>query len=110
MQSATNTFQGILITDDSVTYAVFIYECGGMGWGGGVIGWQAGPSQYASQSSSGESDNNYIGCEYSSTSSAIVYELSKYIMHVYNFGYIASFAQSSSTYMSAKMGESKCHT
>ena len=74
MQSVTNTFQSILITDGTDTYAVFIYECGGMEWGGGVIGWQDGPSLYVSQSSSGESDNYDIGCQYSSSYSAIVYQ------------------------------------
>ena len=78
MQSITNTFQGILITDGTDSYAVFIYECGGMEWGGGVIGWQADPSHYAVHNSSGDSDNNKIGCLNSSTYSAIVYKLSKY--------------------------------
>ena len=76
-QNVTNTFQCILITDGYSSYAVFIYKCGGMEWGGGVIGWQAGLSHYASQSSSGDSDNNDIGCLYSSGNSAIVFKLCK---------------------------------
>ena len=43
-----NRFQGILITDGYHSYAVFIYQCGSMEWGGGVIGWQASTLQYAS--------------------------------------------------------------
>ena len=78
MQTVTNTFQGILITDGTDTFAVFIYKCGGMEWGGGVIGWQAGPSHYASHKSSGDSDNYNIGCLYSTSYSAVVYKLSKY--------------------------------
>ena len=84
MQSVTNTFQSILITDGTDTYAVFIYECGAMEWGGGVIGWQADPSLYVSQSSSGDSDNNEIGCQYSSSYSAIVYKLSKFNILCYD--------------------------
>ena len=78
--SDTNTFQVILITDGTDSYAVFIYKCGGMEWDGGVIGWQAGPTlYYNSYPMSGNYDNNAIGCLYSYTSSAIAYRLSKYI-------------------------------
>ena len=38
IQSTTNTFQGVLISDGSSSYAVFIYDCLKMNWGGGVIG------------------------------------------------------------------------
>ena len=79
MQTVNNTFQGILITDGTDSYAVFIYECGGMEWGGGVIGWQASPSHYASHSRSADSQNSNIGCLYSSSYSAVVYKLSKYL-------------------------------
>ena len=75
LQSITNTFQGILITDGSSSYAVFIYECGGMKWGGGVIGWQASTSHYNSFYTSKLSYNNNIGCLYSTTSSAIVFKI-----------------------------------
>ena len=78
MQS-NNTFQGILIADDfSTSYAVFIYECGGMDWGGATIGWQYNTSDYESHYLSREAKNNEIGCLYSSTYSAIFYRLSEY--------------------------------
>ena len=75
MQSKTNTFQGILITDGSSSYAVFIYDCGSMEWGGGVIGWQEGSSQYNSHSLSGDINSNDIGCLYSNTYSAVVFKI-----------------------------------
>ena len=77
LQATTNTFQGIIISDDEASYAVFIYECGGMEWGGGVIGWQASTSDYESHSLSGESNSDDIGCLYSSTTSAVVYPMCK---------------------------------
>ena len=73
----TNSFQGIIITDHIFTYAVFIYECGGMGWGGGIIGWQYNTTTFQTNPLNLQSDNNRIGCLYSSTYSAIVYRLSK---------------------------------
>ena len=75
LQSTTNTFQGILITDGTYSYAVFIYECGGMEWGGGEIGWRDGSSKQVSHPLSGSSNSNDIGCLYSETYSAIVYRL-----------------------------------
>ena len=87
MQSRTNTFQGILIADGSSSYAVFIYECGGMEWGGGVIGWQESLSQYNSHSLSGDSNSNDVGCLYSTTYSAVVFKIDdgkyRYRNHLY---------------------------
>ena len=74
-QAITNTFQMILITDGGSSYAIFIYKCGGMGWGGGVIGWQASSSNYVSHYLSGQADNNRIGCLYSDEYSAIIYRI-----------------------------------
>ena len=74
-QFITNTFQGILITDGADSYAVFIYVCGGMEWGGGEIGWQDSSSDYASHYLSGSSISNDIGCLYSSSYSAVVFRL-----------------------------------
>ena len=74
-KTITNTFQGILITDGSSSYAVFIYECGGMEWGGGVIGWQQSLSEFNSHSLSGDSNSNDIGCLYSSSYSAVVFRI-----------------------------------
>ena len=79
LQFTTNTFQGILITDGFNSYAVFIYECDGMEWDGGEIGWRDGSSEQVSHPLSGSvvSNINYIaiGCLYSYTYSAIVYRL-----------------------------------
>ena len=74
-QFITNTFQGILITDGLNSYAVFIYECGGMEWDGGEIGWRNGFSEQVSHPLSGSSHSDAIGCFYSNTYSAIVYRL-----------------------------------
>ena len=60
MQFITDTFQGTLITDDWNSYAVFTYECGGMEWGGGVIGWQDSSSNYASHYLSGRSNSRML--------------------------------------------------
>ena len=75
IQSTTNTFQGVLITDGSSSYAVFIYECGGMQWGGGLIGWQEGYSQYNTHYLSGDSNSSEVGCLYSTTYSAVVFKI-----------------------------------
>ena len=77
-QAITSTFQCVLITDGSTSYAVFIYECGGMEWDGASIGWQATSSLYQRHLLSG-SHSDKVDCEYSNFSSAIVYRLdSKY--------------------------------
>ena len=39
LQSIISSFQAVLATDGQVSYAVFIYECGSMNWGGATIGW-----------------------------------------------------------------------
>ena len=46
-----------------------------MGWGGGVIGWQQSTMFYESHPLSGQANSNDVGCLYSSTYSAIVYQL-----------------------------------
>ena len=67
-----------MASDGEATYAVFVYECGGMQWGGGVIGWQASSSNYVSHSLSGKSNSNNIGCLYSNEYSAIIYRICKF--------------------------------
>ena len=74
-QFVTSTFQAVLITDGSDSYAVFIYQCGGMGWGGATIGWSYSISLYEEHSLSEGSNSDDIGCRYSSTSSAIIYDV-----------------------------------
>jgi hypothetical protein len=71
----TSTFQAVLITDDYDSYAVFIYQCGGMEWSGATIGWGYSISLYEEHSLSEGSYSDDIGCRYSSTSSAIIYDV-----------------------------------
>lgn len=43
----TNTFQGIVVTDGSKSYAVYTYYCGGLYWlNPATIGFNAPPSTY----------------------------------------------------------------
>jgi hypothetical protein len=72
---ATSTFQAVLITDGYDSYAVFIYQCGGMEWGGATIGWGYSRDLYEEHYLSEASYSNDIGCRYSSTSSAIIYDV-----------------------------------
>ena len=91
-QSITNTFQGILITDGISSYAVFIYECGGMEWGEGVIGWQqSSSSRFDWHFLSGMRNSTSIGCLYSSTYSAVVYKVAcKYSMYMYTYIHVCT--------------------
>ena len=83
LQFITNTFQGILITDGYSSYAVFIYECGGMEWGGGEIGWQASSLQNETHYLTGNNSDD-IGCLYSSSYSVIVYKLAGECVYVHS--------------------------
>ena len=63
LQFTTNTFQGVLITDGSNSYAVFLYYCPSMEWSGNaVIGWQASSSRYRNHPLSGNSDASEVAC------------------------------------------------
>ena len=76
IQSITNTFQGILISDGSSSYAVFIYDCSNMEWGGGVIGWQQSTTQYASYTESGLRSSNRAVCGFQTSSyTTLVYKI-----------------------------------
>lgn len=70
----TSTFQAVLISDGAASYAVFIYECGGMGWGGAEIGWQSSKTDADEHKVSGAKSAD-IGCRYSMSHSAIVFRL-----------------------------------
>ena len=74
-QFDTSTFQAVLITDDYDSYAVFIYQCGGMEWGGATIGWSYSRNLYEEHYLSEAYYSYDIGCTYSSTSSAIIYDV-----------------------------------
>ena len=73
LQSLTSTFQGILTADGVASYAVFIYECGGMEWGGATIGWSHNSFLYQEHPLSGMTNSADIGCLYSFAYSAIAY-------------------------------------
>ena len=75
MQLSTSTFQAVLITDGSASYAVFIYECGGMGWGGAVIGWADSETAYERHPLSGDFFSTNVGCEFSFSYSALLYRI-----------------------------------
>lgn len=77
-QFATSTFQAVLITNGSSSYAVFTYECGEMEWSGATIGWAYSNSVYQRHPLSRSRNSDDIGCRYSSTSSIIVYRLGKF--------------------------------
>ena len=85
-QFDTSTFQAILITDNYDTYAVFIYECGGMEWSGATIGWSQSSSVYRTHPLSGSSNSDEIGCRYSFISSAVIFRLEydcEFSLHMY---------------------------
>ena len=69
-QVQTSTFQAVLITDGTESYAVFIYECDRLGWDGAVIGWaETGDDQYERSSS--------VGCQLE-PKTTLIYRLSEY--------------------------------
>ena len=74
-QFTTSTFQAVLITDGSDSYAVFIYECGGMEWSRATIGWADSSSLYEKHSLSGLSTSSNIGCTNSNFYSILAYRL-----------------------------------
>ena len=79
IQSTTNTFQGILISDGYSSYAVFIYNCSNMEWRGGVIGWQQSTLQYGSHFASGQSSANIDVCGFqTSLLRSLVYKIGEY--------------------------------
>ena len=59
----SNTFQGILITNGEVSYAVFTYKCGLMAWSGGAsIGYSTDGSFYYNHDLSLTSNASMIAC------------------------------------------------
>ena len=54
-----NTFQALLITDGTYSYAIFTYKCGLMEWdNGATIGFNAGGNVYANNDPS----SNAVAC------------------------------------------------
>ena len=63
LQSFTNRFQGVLITNGTDSYAVFLYNCNDMDWNGRAkIGWQANPVFYDSHRMSGTTNVGDVAC------------------------------------------------
>ena len=80
LQSTTNTFQGVLITDGTTSYAVFLYYCSSMEWSGNaVIGWQVSSFRYRNHPLSGTSDAKQVACLNTATSSynTVLFKLSR---------------------------------
>ena len=76
--SQSNTFQGIVITNRSKTYAVYTYHCDDMQWSdGSVIGFNAGGSYYANHPLSDSIEACDIDCVHSPGSewNNVVYDL-----------------------------------
>ena len=76
-QAQTSTFQAVLITNDTESYALFIYECDKLDWDGAVIGWvETGYDQYESDYRSGDSSSR-VGCQFY-RKTTVIYRLSEY--------------------------------
>ena len=74
----SNTFQGILITDGSSSYAVFIYNCSNMERGGGSIGWYQSKTHYAHYYASFQDNSNRAVCGYQTAIfTSLVYRINK---------------------------------
>jgi len=59
----TNTFQGVVVSDGSRSYAVFIYRCGLMEWNGrAIIGFNANGSLYQNHRLAGTFSAKNIAC------------------------------------------------
>lgn len=59
----TNSFQAILITDGTKSYAVYTYRCGQMEWGDeSTIGFNAGGDYYENHPITGHFQSHYVSC------------------------------------------------
>ena len=58
-----NTYQAVLITDGTQSYAVFTFKCDSLGWAGeATIGFNSGGDYYQNHPLSGLSLSNAIAC------------------------------------------------
>ena len=76
--SQHNTFQGIVITDGTKTYAVYTYHCNDVQWSdGSVIGFNAGGSYYVNHPLSDSISARDIDCVHSPESewNNVVYDV-----------------------------------
>ena len=63
IRSQTNTFQGLVITNGTQSYAVFTYKCDQIKWGGGAtVGFKADGTYFRNYDLSGQDNVQYIGC------------------------------------------------
>ena len=62
----TNTFQAVLVTDGTNSFAIFIYLCGDLDWtggpGGATIGYTASTEMFKNHRLSGSPFINSIAC------------------------------------------------
>ena len=76
--SQTNTYQAVVITDGSESFAIFTYLCGAMAWhGNATIGFNAGGTWFENHVLSGTAGANSIACTNRSSSvwTNVVYKL-----------------------------------
>jgi hypothetical protein len=60
---STNTFQAIVITDGTKSYAVYTYRCGEMDWGDeSTIGFNAGGDYFQNHPITGHFQSHFISC------------------------------------------------
>ncbi len=79
VQPPTNTFQAVVITDGSLSFALFIYRCGEMDWFGvpTVIGFIAETSFFANHRLADSGDAREIACRNSNDTvwSNVLYQI-----------------------------------
>ena len=68
-----------------------------MEWGRATIGWQASRMDYKARSLSGNSDNNDIGCRYSSAYSAVTDKICTFKCGCSSLNFILAADNSSSS-------------
>ena len=71
-----NTFQAILITNGTKSYAVYTYKCGEMQWGDeSTIGFNAGADYYENHDITGHFQAHFIACLQNNSGSDIKNEI-----------------------------------
>lgn len=74
-----NTYQGLIITNGTKTYAVFTYQCGYLNWAGeATIGFNAAAEYYANHPLASLTTSNLIACVHTGVGSDwnnVIYDL-----------------------------------
>lgn len=71
--SQANTFQAILITNGTKSYAVYTYKCGEMEWGDeSTIGFNAGGEYSENHPITGHFQSHYISCLQNISSGSLI--------------------------------------